>query len=272
MKTLIKIIKSNIRNRGQILQLAIADQKKQYKGSDLGILWAFVKPTMYIGVFYAAISLGFKGAKDLDGLIEGCPYFVWLTIGMISWFFMSGMLAGGANVFRKYKIYVTKIKYPVEILPTILATSNLLVHMVLVLAALVMTVCFGVMPSIYWIEIIFYMALMYVFSIFWSMASGFIAAISKDFLNLLQAISQAFFWLSAILFDINSVDNETVRIIFMFNPISYVCEGYRNAVTRHIWFWQEPEKLLCYLITLAVMILVALLCYKKMRKVIPDYL
>ena len=271
MKTLIDIIKDNLRFRGQIVSLAKAAQHKQNKGSDLGILWTFVKPAMYIAVFYVAITLGFKGEKDIPGIT--CPYFVWLTIGITTWFYIQSMLAGGAGVFRKYKLYVTKVNYPIDIIPTILATSNLLVHFVLIAGAMLLTVfVFHVPPTIYWLQIPIYTTFMYLFSIAWSMASGLLAAISKDLLKLLQSVSQAFFWLSAILFDIHKIDNPIILKLFMFNPITFIIEGYRNSICRTVWIWQEPEKFLCYMCTFVFMVVAAVLLYKKLRKIIPDFL
>ncbi len=77
------------------------------------------------------------------------------------------------------------------------------------------------------------------------------------------------FWLSAILFDVNSLDPR-IQTVFLFNPITYIVEGYRNAFCRHIWFWEEPLKLGCFMLVLAVMAAIAMLMYKKLAKRLPD--
>ena len=108
MKTFIELVKENIRCRRQMWELAKVHQKKQFRGSDMGLMWAFAKPSMYIIVFYVAIVIGFKSSTDIDGLI--CPYFVWLAIGMISFFYMRDMILNGANCFKKYGAIVAKAK------------------------------------------------------------------------------------------------------------------------------------------------------------------
>lgn len=267
MKTLIEIIKENITHRRQMWELAKTHQKKQYRGSDLGGLWAFSKPTMYIVVFYFAITIGFKSSKDIPGLI--CPYFVWLSIGMIAFFYMRDMILNGANCFRKYNALVGKAKYPIGTLPTTVSVSYFLVHLGMMAIGVAICFVFGTWPSIYWLQVPFYMLLMFIMSVFWSIATGILASIIKDFYNFLQVVNQAIFWLSAILFDVNSI-NPVIQKVFYFNPITYIVEGYRDAFCRHIWFWEEPVKLGCFLIVLAVFALIAILMYKKLMKRIPD--
>lgn len=269
MKTLIDIIKDNIAHRGQMWELAKTHQGKKYSGSDMGIVWALAKPLMYIFIFYFAISIGFKSSKDIPGLI--CPYFVWLAIGMIAFFYQRDMILNGAIIFRRYANLVARAKYPIATLPASIATSNMLIHLGMLGIGIIVSVIFGNYPSIYWLQIPFYMLCMYIFFIFWGFATGLISVVYKDFYNFLTVINQAVFWLSGILFDIKTLSPKA-QTIFLFNPISYVVEGYRNAFCREVWFWQEPKALLCYLLMLVIMVAIAVLMYKKLRKRIPDLL
>ncbi|MBR0127582.1 MAG: ABC transporter permease [Firmicutes bacterium] len=269
MRTLIKLIKENITHRDQMWTLAKSIQKVKFKGSDAGFLWAILKPTMYICVFYFAITIGFKSSKSIDGLI--CPYFIWLTIGMVAFFYMRDMILNGASCFRKNANYVSKAKYPVGTLPISVSLSYLLIHFVMLGLGFVICFLFGVAPSIYWIQIPFYTLLMFIMACFWSIGTGLISVMYKDFYNFLQLVNQAVFWLSAILFDLHRL-SPSAQKVFLFNPISYIVEGYRNAVCRHIWFFEEPLKFGCFMIVLVVMAAVAILMYKKLIKRIPDVL
>ena len=269
MQTLKELVKENITHRRQMWNLALFHQKRVYRGSDMGLVWAFVKPAMYIVVFYVAISIGFKSSKAIDGL--QCPYFVWLAIGLIAFFYMRDMILNGAACFRKYDKFVAYTKYPIGTLPTSIAISHLFIHFGMLALGFVVCFVFGCFPSIYWIQIPFYMLLMVVFAIFWSIASGLITVLYKDFYNFLQVINQMVFWLSAILFDVHKL-SPGMQKLFMFNPITYIVEGYRNAICRHIWFFEEPMNLACYLIVLCLMIIISMAMYKKLKKRLPDVL
>lgn len=267
MKTLIELIKENIINREQMWELAKVHQKKQFRGSDMGLVWAFAKPSMYIIVFYVAISIGFRSSKNIPGL--ECPYFVWLAIGMISFFYMRDMILNGANCFRKYAMYVSKSKYPIGTLPTTVSLSFLMIHFGMLVLGIAVCFAFGTMPSIYWVQTFFYMFLMVVMSIVWSVGTGIISVIYKDFYNFLQVVNQMVFWLSAILFDVNGLGPRG-QFVFMFNPITYIVEGYRNSFCRHIWFWEEPVKLGCFMLVLVIMTTISIQMYSKLAKRMPD--
>lgn len=269
MQTLIEFVKENIRYRNQMWELAKTHQKRVYRGSDMGMVWMFAKPATYIVVFYLAMLIGFKGATEIPGII--CPYFVWLAIGMIAFFYMRDMILNGASCFRRYEKFIIFTRYPVGTLPTSIALSYLLIHFGMMLLGFIVCLMFRCWPSIYWIQIPFYTALMFVFSVFWSVAAGLIAAMFKDFYNLLQVLNQVVFWMSAILFDVNKL-SPILQKIFLFNPITYIVEGYRNAICRHVWFFEEPVKLVCYLAVMLLMIVVSMLMYKKLMKRMPDVL
>ncbi|MCF0230572.1 MAG: hypothetical protein HUJ76_12885, partial [Parasporobacterium sp.] len=157
MNILIEFVKENIEHRSQLWNLALFHQKKVYRGSDMGLVWAFAKPLMYIVVFYVAISIGFRGSKAIDGLI--CPYFVWLAIGMIAFFYMRDMILNGASCFRRYDKLVTSTRYPIGTLPTSICVSYLFIHLGMLAIGIIVCIVFGVFPSIYWLQVPFYMLL-----------------------------------------------------------------------------------------------------------------
>ena len=267
-KIIKEIIRDNIKYRAQIFQLARVDQKKAYKGSDLGRIWSYVKPAMYVIGFYLAISIGFKSSKNIEGIIV--PYFVWLTVGLISWFYMRDMLIGGAACFKKHRYLVLKSKFPVNIIPTIPAVQNLIVHGILMIAVFILAIGFGARPNVYWLQLPLYAGLMFLYAVIWSFTAGLLSVVSRDFYNLLRSVTTMIFWLSGVMFDSNAKGIGNVIWFFRFNPITFTAEGYRNALCREVWFFEEPLKMACYLSTMLVVLIVGLVLYKKIGKQLPD--
>ena len=58
----------------------------------------------------------------------------------------------------------------------------------------------------------------------------------------------------------------------LFNPITIIVNGFRNALIYKQWPWESPIELVNYLIVYAVMVVLSLWAYKKLRKDIPDVL
>ena len=106
----------------------------------------------------------------------------------------------------------------------------------------------------------------------WGLFSSIIGAISKDFLNFIKSINVLVFWMSGILWDVDAISIVWVKKILLFNPIAYLIDGYRNCFINKIYFFEQPVRLLVFLGILLFLTLLAGICYKKLRKDIPDVL
>ena len=263
-----KIIKEHIEYRQQILKLAKADLVKTYRGAALGWSWAIIKPTVTIFVYWFAFEIGLRGGKDVNGY----PFFLWLIAGLIPWFYMSDMLTGGTDAIRKYSYLVTKMKFPVSTIPTFVSISKLFIDVLLIAIMIIIFWGFGHAPDIYYLQLIFYIALAFLFWTAWSLFSSLLAAISKDYANLVKAFVSALFWFSGILWDVDTLKIEWLKKILSANPITYLVTGFRDCLINKVWFWERPKALLYFGIVFLVMILLSLWAYKKLRKDIPDVL
>ncbi|MCR5135328.1 MAG: ABC transporter permease [Clostridiales bacterium] len=268
MRLLIEIIKEHITYRKQIIKLAKSDLIKTYRGSALGWAWAIIKPLVTIFVFWFAFSMGLRRGQDVDGY----PFILWLIAGFLPWFYMTEMITQGAACIRKNKHMVTKMKFPVSTIPTFTGLSKLVVHLVLLLIVIVIFCLFGYLPDIYYLQLPLYILMMLVFFIFWALFSGMLSALSKDFQNLVNAFVTALFWMSGIIYNVNDIAHEWIRILLNFNPITIMANGYRHVFIDKTWFFEDALGFGGYFAVLFVMICAALWAYKKLYKEIPDVL
>ena len=267
MSIIKEILKDHYEYRKQLLKLAKSDMKKSYGGA-LGMGWAIIRPAILIFVFWFAFSFGLRKGGD----VEGYPFFLWLIAGMIPWFYMRDMITGGAGSIRRYKFLVTKIKFPISTIPTFVSIGNLMTHAGLMVVLVAIYVGFGYMPNIYYLQIPLYTLMMFLFFTAWGLFAGVLSAISRDFLNLVKSLTQALFWMSGILYDVTTIDYQWIRAILLFNPITIVVNGYRNALIYQRWFWEDPQQLINFAIVFSVMVLMAAWAYRKLRRDIPDVL
>ena len=268
MEALKEIINQHFVWRKQVFLLAKSDIIKTYSGAALGWAWALVKPLITISVFWFAFTYGLRSG----GSVNGFPFALWMIPGFMAWFYMSDMLNQGANAIRKYRYLVTKMKFPVSTIPTFISLSKLAIHMCLMGIVAVIFVVTGHFPQIYWLQVFFYMFLMFVFWTAWGLFASMLGAMSRDFINLVKSISTAVFWLSGIMWDVNDIHIPWLQKVLYFNPVTYLATGYRNCFIYHRWFWEEPLQLLIFLGLLLVMILMAVWSYRKLIREIPDVL
>ncbi len=268
MSTLKKIIKEHIRWRGQILKLAKSDLIKTYSGTALSWAWALIKPALTIAMLWFAFSFGLRSRADIGDF----PFILWLIPGYISWWYMSDMLTKGSGSIRKYRYLVTKMKFPVSTIPTIVAMATLAVHVALMIIVVGIFIATGHFPDVYWLQLPIYMLFMVMFSISWGLFSSMLGAMSKDFLNFIKSISTPLFWLSGIIWDLSSVDIPALQTVLYFNPITYIVTGYRNCFVYKVWIWDQPLQLGIYAGMYVAMVLLAIWSYRKLIREIPDVL
>ncbi len=268
MNTLMEIIREHIRFRHQIPKLAKADLVKTYKGAALGWSWAVIRPAMTIAVYYYTFAVGLRAGRD----VAGFPYFLWLLAGILPWFYMSGMFFSGAGVIRRYSYLVTKIRFPVSVIPSFYAISQLVVHLFLLLITMLIFIAMGYMPNIYWLQLPLYIGLMFLFFTVWTLFVAMVSAISKDFLQLVQSCNVALFWVSGIFYEAKDVQAAGLRTLMQLNPMSVIVSGFRNSFIYGQWFWEDPTDLRNFAIVFAVVVVLALWAYKKLIKSIADVL
>lgn len=268
MSTFIEILKDHWQYKQQIFKLSISDLKKTYRGAALGWAWALIKPAVTIFVYWFTFEIGIKRGNSVNGF----PFFLWLISGVIPWFYMSSMITNGTDSIRKYSYLVTKMKFPISTIPTFVSISKFLVHILLVTITILIFVIMGKMPTIYLLQLPFYMFLNLIFFTIFSLLSGLLASMSKDFANLVKSFVTAIFWLSGIIYNVNNIDIAWLKSLLMINPITFLVEGYRNCFIHHIWFWEQPKRLMYFAIITIVMLIFAVWAYKRLRKEIPDVL
>jgi teichoic acid transport system permease protein len=273
MKLLFNIIKDHIVWLPKLLQLAKADIVKTYKGAAFGWSWALVKPAMNIFVFWFVFQIGL-GFRDGTG---GAGYLLWLMAGLMPWFYMTEAITNTANSLRQYSFLVTKMKFPIATIPTFVNFSKLFIHILLMIITIVFFMLMGQMPTIYYLQIPFYMLLTFIFFSIWGILSSMLTAVSRDFFNLVEAFVQVLFWLSGVLWSVEGLLGQVghhprLYAVLMFNPVTFLVTGYRNAMIENIWFWEHPEKLGAFGIVTFVLLTLALLAYNKLYKEVPDIL
>ena len=268
MNTLIQIIKEHIQYRKQIIKLAKADIIRTYRGSALGWSWAVIKPTITIFVYWFAFSVGLRAG----GKVGDYPFFLWLIAGVVPWFYMGDMITGGTSCFRKYSYLVNKMKYPISTIPTFISLSHFFVNIILIGIVILLFWAFGYPPDIYLLQLPVYMLFSFLFFTLWALFASFIGAMSKDFVNLVRSFVTAIFWLSGIMWDVDTITIPWLKKFLMINPVTFLVTGFRNCFTNKIWFFDQPKRLIYFACLLVVMLILAIWSYKKLKKEISDVL
>ena len=221
-------------NRRLALTLAKNDFKTKYAGSYLGMLWAFIQPIVTILVYWFVFSVGLKA-----GNVGKYPFVLFIVVGIIPWFFFSDALNGGTNALTDYNYLVKKVVFNIDILPFVKVMSAFFVHCFFIAFSLILCTCMGYPPSIYTIQLIYYIICNIVFVLGLSYLSSAIVVFFRDlgqFINIF--ILQVGVWLTPIMWNAEAMLKPTALLIFKINPMYYIVSGFRDSMLDKQWFWK----------------------------------
>lgn len=253
-------------NRRLIMSLAVNDFKTRYAGSYFGIIWAFVQPVCTIMVFWFVFQIGFR-SSDIDDV----PFILWFMSGLIPWFFFSDAWNSATMALIEYSYLVKKVVFKVHILPLVKIISSLFVHLFFIAFMVAFYLIYGVKPSLYWVQVLYYSVCMICLVVALSYITSALVVFFKDLGQIMNIILQFGMWLTPIMWDIDRIPSNLMWL-FKLNPMYYVVQGYRESMIYDIPFWNNIKQTLYFWMILSVLMLMGCVIYKKLKPHFADVL
>lgn len=269
LNTLGTILKDNWEWRGQIARLALFELRKKSRGAVLSWAWFFIKPAMYIFCFWFALEVGLRaGSSDP----AAPPYLLWLSSGLMPWFYMSDMINQGSDVLRRYPYLVNKIKFPLSGISTIFSGATMIVELGLVAILFIMYFLYRQPLDIHLIQVPILLVLMFIFWDMFSIMMSQLSAISRDVANLMRAFSTPVFWLSGVIFNVSHIQVGWIQFLLNINPVTFFVKAFRAAMCDRIWIWEDTNALIGFAAVFVITLLCMLWVYKKFNEEVADVL
>ena len=254
-------------SRHLIWKLAKNDFKKRYAGSYMGAVWAMVQPVITVGMYYVVFELVMPGTSRTDE----APFVLFLTAGLVPWFFFNEAWNNGTNALREYDYLVKKVVFKISILPVIKVIAATFIHAFFVLVLLVVAALYGYYPSIYTLQIFYYSFCLFVFVLALSYMTCAIVVFFKDLSQIINIILQIGIWATPILWDIDGLSPNWV-IFVKINPLVYIVEGYRSAVYRQEWFFRDFFSTMYFWIATVILFGIGAVVFRRLKVHFADVL
>jgi lipopolysaccharide transport system permease protein/teichoic acid transport system permease protein len=264
--TFYRFIRDVIRNRRLLIDLVKNDFKSRYLNNYLGVLWAFIQPTITILIFWFVFQVGFKSAP-----IQNTPFVLWLIAGIIPWFFLAEALGSATNAIIDNSFLVKKVVFRVSLLPIVKIVSALIIHLFFTAFMLGMFLYYGYTPSLYWLQIFYYLSASIILMLGISWITSSVVIFFRDLGQLVGMVLQFGFWLTPIFWMFTMVP-EKYQWIFKLNPAYYITQGYRDALINHVWFWDKPMETLQFWIIAGIFFALGAIVFRKLRPHFADVL
>lgn len=233
------MIKEIWNNRKLIFKLAKNDFKTRYAGSYLGIVWAFVQPIITIIVYWFVFEYGLSAGAQLSRNGIEIPFVLWLSAGLVPWFFFSEALSSATNALIEYNYLVKKVVFKIEVLPVVKVLSSSFVHVFFVLFVLILYSCYGYFPDVYTVQVFYYSFCMFMMVLAISYTTCAVVVFFRDLSHIIGIFLQVGVWATPIMWNFSIIHNPVLELIFKLNPMFYIVQGYREALIEKTWFWQS---------------------------------
>ena len=271
MRELIALVKGLASKRKLILDLSKADFRKRFVGSYFGIVWMFIQPMVTIAIY--AFIFGEHGMRNAPP-VEGATYVIWLTPGLIPWFFFSEVLNTGTNCLQEYHYLVKKVVFEVEMLPVIKLISCFMVHVCFLVIMIGLYLVSGYVPKITWIQVLYYSFAASMFSLALVYFTSAVQVFFKDMAQIVGICLQFGMWLTPIMYDeaIFTTRAAWLGTVFKLNPYYYIVAGYRDSMMTGNWFFERPTMTIYFWAVTLIVMIVGLKVFKKLRPHFSDVL
>ncbi len=256
-------------NRHLIWKLAKNDFRKRYAGSYLGAMWALLQPVVTVAMYYVVFDKIMGNTVSRGG--EGIPFVLFLTAGLVPWFFFSEALNNGTNALLEYHYLVKQVVFKISILPIIKIIAATFIHAFFVCILLLVAAIYGYYPTVYTLQIFYYSACLFIFVLALCYTTCAIVVFFRDLSQIIGIALQIGMWATPILWDINGLSGNWVFILKL-NPLVYIVNGYRSAIYERQWFWQDFFSTMYFWIVTVVLFGISAVIFKRLKVHFADVL
>lgn len=222
-----------VRNQHILIELTKRDFKSRYLGSYLGMLWAFVHPTIYISILWFVFQVGLKTPS-----MDNAPFILWMMTGLIPWFFFSESLASATNAILENSFLVKKVVFSMGMLPLVKIFSGLLIHLFFIVVIFIMLLIYGYTPSLYNLQVFYYLFATIVLLLGLSWLTSSLVIFLRDVSQIVAMVMQFAFWMTPLVWSAKILPPKLHNLLKL-NPVYYLVQGYREAFLSKIWFWEK---------------------------------
>lgn len=246
-------------NRQRLWRLTIHENKAKSAEMVLGRIWNFLNPALQILVYWFVFDVGLH-----NGAVEGVPYVVWLTCGLLPWMYINNAMNNSSVSISQFSRVLQNIAFPLALVPAKSVFAAWFEHLYTVVIMFAVALISGVKPTWHMLEVVYYMVASLTFLTAFSLIASSLTAVFRDFHQFLQPMIRMLFYISNVVWK-PGVNAGSWSIIMRINPLAYLIDGYRNALLYGIPFWGSWRQALCFWGITLVMLVIGCRLHVKLR-------
>ena len=251
-----------------ILGSVIRELRSRHTRSVLGAAWLLLAPFAMILV-YTLVFSRIMHAR-LPGSPERFAYSIYLCAGLLPWQWFTELLGRNIGIFVDHGSLIKKSTFPHMALPVIAFLSSAINFLLIFSVFLLFLVVSGNWPGWGILWSIPLLLLQSLFATGLGLALGVLNVFFRDVGQAMGIILQFWFWLTPIIYPVDSLPEWAKGPLRFWNPVTPLFEGYQRIfLERGAPSW--PDLLPLVIVTISA-VLIASFFYRAGRHQLTDEL
>ena len=230
-----------VRYRHIIQQFTRREVLGRYRGSYMGIFWSFVNPLLLLAIFTVVFKFIFHAKFTGNPREGGFDFALMLFAGLTVYNLFAECLGRAPSLILLNASYVTKVVFPLEILPLTVVLSAVL-HLLISFVPLCIGVAFlrawgqpdfvphGLPATVWYCPLL--LPLIFVWAAGLTYGLSAVGVFVRDLNQAMLAVTTILMYASAVFYRVDQVEDPTYQAIVRLNPIAFLCEQSRNLAVR----------------------------------------
>lgn len=217
------------RHRDLVRQLAKREVLGRYRGSMLGVGWSLVHPIVMLAIYTFVFSYVFKTRWEGGVGDSKLEFAIVLFCGMIVFNIFAESFNRSPTLILAQPSFVKKVVFPLEVLPVVTLLSALFHAAIsfVVLLALIVVVKGLPAATIAFAPLVLAPYILFCLGVAWFLSA--LGVYLRDVGQVAQVIVTALMFLSPLFYPVSALP-ETLRPLFLLNPVAYPIEEMRAVV------------------------------------------
>jgi lipopolysaccharide transport system permease protein len=211
--------------RALLWALTMRELRARYRASLLGFLWTFLNPTLNMAVY--AVVFGYV----LKDSTHAYPYF--LFVGLLPWIYFTSSVGAGASSVSDRRDLLTKVRFPAQVLPATVVTTNLLNYLLSLPLLLALGMLYGEWPT--WHAILF-LPVVVLQTLFILAVTYLLSALNVAFRDLQHIVGNVLtmlFFLTPVVWPLDRLPADLREPMLLLNPMAALTNAYRSIFYAH---------------------------------------
>jgi len=234
--------------------------KVLYAQTILGFIWAILQPLIQILIFTVVFG------KIANLSTDGIPYFLFSTVAVIPWNYMSMTMSQSSQSLVTYQMILGKIYIPRLAFPLTPVLARLLDFAISIIIIIFVMLFYKIHPSWNLLFFPFFLIMMMTIPAGIGMWLSALAIRFRDVKFAMLFVVRMLVYSAPIVYSASTIP-EKYRIAYSLNPIVGVIEGFRACLlgTPMPWLFIVPG-----IITSLLLLISGAMYFKKMERIFVD--